>query len=308
MRGPLNVARPPQGHPVLFQAGSSEPGKELAARTAEGVFTRALFAAAGAGVLQRPEGPHDEVRPFARPSQGHARAQSDCWAHRGGGEGKVRLPAVPDPSRCRHRAADQCGRRLRPAAFPLDGPLPEVVDATYKKGSTTAFGNVLRWAREEKLTIRQLYQRFAGARGQRSLIGSAAQIVDEMEEWFLNHACDGFLVQPSHVPGGFDDFVALVSPSCRSAASSAPNMKGRPCAISSACRGPRAGTRRSDVRPDGAQPASCHSLNLAVTLARFAAHQASSLTNTLSLSLGLVGRISRISVGTSLRASVFGTA
>jgi alkanesulfonate monooxygenase len=102
------------------------------------------------------------------------------------------------------------GFDLRP--FPLDGPLPEEVDATYKKGSSTAFKNVLRWAREDKLTIRQLYQRFAGARGQRSLIGTPQQIADEMESWFLNHACDGFLVQPSHVPGGFDDFVALIIP------------------------------------------------------------------------------------------------
>jgi alkanesulfonate monooxygenase len=102
------------------------------------------------------------------------------------------------------------GFDLRP--YPLDGPLPEKVDATFKAGSSTAFKNVLHWAREDKLTIRQLYQRFAGARGQRTLIGTPGQIVDEMEGWFLNYACDGFLVQPSHVPGGFNDFVGLVIP------------------------------------------------------------------------------------------------
>ena len=70
----------------------------------------------------------------------------------------------------------------------------------------------MRWAREEGLTIRQIYERFAGARGQRTLIGSPARIVDDMESWFLSYACDGFLIQPSHLPGGLDDFVSLVIP------------------------------------------------------------------------------------------------
>ncbi len=43
MRGPLNIARPPQGYPVIVQAGASEPGRELAARTAEVIFTANLL-------------------------------------------------------------------------------------------------------------------------------------------------------------------------------------------------------------------------------------------------------------------------
>jgi alkanesulfonate monooxygenase len=96
--------------------------------------------------------------------------------------------------------------------FPLDGPLPEAVDQMLNASSSSAFRSVLRWAREEKLTIRQLYQRFAGARGQRTLVGSPAEIVAEMESWFLAFGCDGFLIQPSHLPGGLDDFAALVVP------------------------------------------------------------------------------------------------
>ena len=67
VRGPLNVARPPQGHPVLFQAGSSEPGKELAARTAEGVFTALYSMRDGAGLLQGPQGA-DAESTAARPT------------------------------------------------------------------------------------------------------------------------------------------------------------------------------------------------------------------------------------------------
>jgi alkanesulfonate monooxygenase len=76
----------------------------------------------------------------------------------------------------------------------------------------TSMRNVLRWAREEKLTIRQLYERFAGARGQRTLIGSPVEIADDMEEWFVNYGVDGFLVRPAYLPGGLNDFVDLVIP------------------------------------------------------------------------------------------------
>jgi alkanesulfonate monooxygenase len=212
VRGPLNVARPPQGHPVLFQAGSSEPGKELAARVAEGVFA-ALLSLPMARVFYRDlkgrtakygraaedlkimPGLNTIVgRTAAEAQEKHAYLQS------------LIHPEVGIELLC--NAVD--GFDLRP--FPLDGPLPEAVDATLKGDSSAAFRNVLRWAREERLSIRQLYERFAGARGQRTLIGSAQQIAADMEAWFLGEGCDGFLIQPSHLPGGLDDFVALVVP------------------------------------------------------------------------------------------------
>ena len=68
------------------------------------------------------------------------------------------------------------------------------------------------WAKNENLTIRQLYQRFAGARGQRTLIGTAAQIVDDMQAWFDGYGVDGFLFHASHLPGGLDDFVDMIVP------------------------------------------------------------------------------------------------
>ena len=76
----------------------------------------------------------------------------------------------------------------------------------------TSRRNVLRWAREENLTIRQLYERFAGARGQRTLNGTPAQIADDMERWFVNRGVDGFLIQPSHLPGGLEDFIEYGHP------------------------------------------------------------------------------------------------
>ena len=212
VRGPLNVARPPQGHPVLFQAGSSEPGKQLAARIAEGVFTALYSLPMAQGFYKDVKGrmanyarspDHLKVMPGLNAIVGRTDAEAK--------EKHAHLRSLIHPEvgiELLINAVD--GFDLRP--YLLDGPLPEAVDATLKEGSSTAFRNVLRWAREERLTIRQLYQRFAGARGQRTLIGSPARIVDDMENWFLNHGCDGFLIQPSHLPGGLDDFVSLAIP------------------------------------------------------------------------------------------------
>jgi alkanesulfonate monooxygenase len=67
-------------------------------------------------------------------------------------------------------------------------------------------------ARVEGLTIRQIYMRYAGARGNRTVTGTPQKIADEMESWFLGGAIDGFLIQPSYLPGGLDDFVTTVIP------------------------------------------------------------------------------------------------
>jgi len=100
--------------------------------------------------------------------------------------------------------------------YDIDGPLPEIPDHYGELSGQTSLRNVVAWAREEKLTIRQLYERFAGARGQRTLVGSPVDIADDMEKWFRGYGVDGFLVQPAYLPGGLDDFVDLVIPELQS--------------------------------------------------------------------------------------------
>lgn len=102
---------------------------------------------------------------------------------------------------------------LRP--YDIDGPLPEEVERHGTNAGQTAFRQILGWARDEGLTIRQLYQRFAGARGQRTVIGTASMVADDMQSWFDSYAVDGFLIQPSTLPGGLNDFVELVMPELR---------------------------------------------------------------------------------------------
>jgi N-acetyl-S-(2-succino)cysteine monooxygenase len=215
VRGPLNVARPPQGRPVIFQAGSSEVGRELAARTAEAVFTP-QHSLEGAQAFYRdlkgrmakygrsPE--HLVIMPGLNPIVGRTRREAE--------EKHRYLQSLIHPDVGLELLSNALADfDLRP--YDLDGPLPEAAYSVTPKGSTTSFRNVLSWAKEENLTIRQLYQRFAGARGQRTVIGTAADIVDQMQEWFVNRGVDGFLIQPSHLPGGLRDFIDLVIPELR---------------------------------------------------------------------------------------------
>ena len=212
VRGPLNVARPPQGHPVLLQASASEPGKTMAARFAEGMFTPLL------GLQQAQafyidvkdrlatfgrQRDHLKILPGLNPIVGRTMAEAqEKWND---------LTALIHPDVGLEVLSNAVGG-FDLTGYDLDGPLPEAVDATYKPTDSISFRNVLEWARNDNLTIRQLYQRFGGARGQRTLIGTPHSIADEMATWFLEYGCDGFLVQPSHLPGGLDDFVGMVVP------------------------------------------------------------------------------------------------
>ncbi len=127
VRGPLNIARTPQGRPVIAQAGGSDAGIELAAETAELVFGLASNIDRSRSFYATLEGPDGQVR--ARPgcSQGHARLRGQCRAHRGRSPGQGGLPARPAAPR--RRAADAVGvpggrssRRPARRAFP-DGTL-----------------------------------------------------------------------------------------------------------------------------------------------------------------------------------------
>jgi alkanesulfonate monooxygenase SsuD/methylene tetrahydromethanopterin reductase-like flavin-dependent oxidoreductase (luciferase family) len=96
--------------------------------------------------------------------------------------------------------------------FALDEELPSAVDTFITDGSPSTLKMVVRMAREQKLTVRQLYEQFAGARGQRTVLGTPSMIADEMEEWFTSYGVDGFLVQPAYLPGGLREFIEQVTP------------------------------------------------------------------------------------------------
>jgi len=209
VRGPLNTPRPVQGHPLLVQAGSSETGKEYAARYAEAVFTaqqtfeegKAFYDDVKARAARYGRTP-DEIKilPGISPIIGRTEAE----AH----EREALLNSLITPDYGVAQLSKLLDHDLRP--YPLDGPLPDV--GTYTEGAQSRFDLVTGLARRENLTIRQLIERLAGGRGHRVFAGTPEQVADQIEHWFTGGAADGFNIMPPTLPGGLTDFVDLVVP------------------------------------------------------------------------------------------------
>lgn len=208
VRGPLNVPRSAQGHPVIVQAGSSGPGRELAARTAEVVFTiqQTLpamqdFYADLKGRLPRygraPEEMHIMPGCFIMVGQSEAEAREKYEA----------LQALVHPRVGLSLLSNLIGG-FDLSGYPLDGPVPELPRTNAGQGHQNT---LLDRARREGLTIRQLYLATVGGRGHWELVGTAEQIADRMEERFLQGGADGFNIMPPH-PGALADIAALLIP------------------------------------------------------------------------------------------------
>jgi len=208
--GPLNVPPSPQGRPIVVQAGSSEPGRELAAATADVVFT-AQPSLASAQAFYR-----DMKERVAR--QGRApdslRITPGIFAVVGRSEGEAQdkfgtLQSLIEPKAGLALLGRMIGN-FDLSGYPLDGPLPELPETT--DGQRSRQQLLTQLAQGENLTIRQLYERIAGGRGHLTVVGTAAQVADQMQLWFENEAADGFNLMPPTLPGGLDDLLDLVVP------------------------------------------------------------------------------------------------
>jgi FMN-dependent oxidoreductase (nitrilotriacetate monooxygenase family) len=207
VRGPVNIARPVQGWPVIVQAGASDAGRRLAAETAEAVFTAQSDLAAGrafyADVKARMEKlgrARDDMKimPACFVVVGDSieearekRARLDSLVHYANAIGSLSIALGHDASK-----------------FDPDRPLPEIPESNASKSGRE---RAIALARKENLTVRQLAQRLGGYSGL-AMVGTPASIADEMEEWLTTDACDGFTIMFPYLPGGLDDFVARVVP------------------------------------------------------------------------------------------------
>lgn len=212
VRGPLNVARAPQGHPVVVQAGSSEAGKALAARTAEVIFTAqqttadavAFYADVKGRLAQYGREPDDlKIMPGVMPIVG--RTESDAR------DKFAELQALIDPAVGLAMVSTLTGG-FDLSGYPLDGPIPALPETNASKSRQVL---TLELARRENLTIRELYLRVAGARGHWQIVGTPAQIADALEERFVNYGADGYNVMPALLPDTLNDFIELVLPELR---------------------------------------------------------------------------------------------
>ena len=93
--------------------------------------------------------------------------------------------------------------------YPLDGPVP--IDELGPSGIRSLSAQLRERVKRQKPTIRELYKEVAGMGGF-CLIGTPSEIVDVMQDWYENDACDGFNITPTHLPGGCEDFVEMITP------------------------------------------------------------------------------------------------
>ena len=208
VRGPLNIARPPQGWPVVFQAGASDDGRQLAAETAEVVF-------AAGGSLNRSRDFYTDVKARAaaagRPA-GLPLILPGAFVVVGDTEAEARALHARLDSLVYWEsaiAALSIALGVDARAFDPDGPLPEDIPET--NASKSGRERVLALARGGRFTVRQLAQRLGGYAGL-SFVGTPAGIADRMESYLAEGAADGFNILFSHLPGGLADFCDKVVP------------------------------------------------------------------------------------------------
>jgi FMN-dependent oxidoreductase (nitrilotriacetate monooxygenase family) len=207
VRGPLNIARPVQGWPVIVQAGASEAGRQLAAETAEVVFAAGSnlanaqrFYADVKGRMRKigrdPE--HLKVLPGALVVVGDTISQAQAK--------RARLDGLVNYANAIASLSIALGHDA--SGFDPDGPLPEIPESNASKSGRE---RVIELARRENLTVRELAQRLGGYGGL-AFVGTPQSIADGMHEWLLTEGCDGFNVMFPYLPEGLDDFVARVVP------------------------------------------------------------------------------------------------
>jgi FMN-dependent oxidoreductase (nitrilotriacetate monooxygenase family) len=207
VKGPLNVARPVQGWPVIVQAGASEAGKQIAAETAEMVFgsgstleaARAFYADVKGRMAAAGRDPDSlKILPGCFVVLGDTEAEARVK--------KARLDDLVHPDSGLANLSVRLG--VDATGFDLDAPLPDLPETNASKSGQA---QIVDYARRTGATVRELARRVGGYGGLQ-MVGTAAQVADRMEEWLETRACDGFNVMFPFLPEGLDDVVDRLVP------------------------------------------------------------------------------------------------
>ncbi|HWK70584.1 MAG TPA: LLM class flavin-dependent oxidoreductase [Burkholderiaceae bacterium] len=208
--GPLTVPRPPQGHPVLFQAGASDQGRDLAARRAEAIYAVAYDLPAAQEYYRdikrrvREAGRGDPVP--IMPGLVAYVGSTDQEARAKQRELDELLPSADALRQLGMYVGRDC------TAWELDAPVPALPPLEQFSGPKGRYATILRIIETEQPTVRQLLGRLAAGGGHCTMVGTPERIADEMERWLMNEGADGFNLMPPSLPGGIDDFVDHVVP------------------------------------------------------------------------------------------------
>jgi len=213
VQGALNLPRSPQGYPLIVQAGSSDDGKELAARYAEAVFTaqqtledaQQFYADLKAQTRAAGRDPDTiKILPGIVPVIGATEAEAL--------ELDAELDRLIKPEYARLQLAQTL--RVAPEKLELDAELPGEISAddNLTEAAKSRYTLIVNLARRERLTVRQLIGRLGGGRGHRTFAGTPEQVADALQHWYEHGAADGFNVMPPVLPSGLERFVDHVVP------------------------------------------------------------------------------------------------
>jgi N-acetyl-S-(2-succino)cysteine monooxygenase len=210
VKGPLNMQRSRYGEPLIIQAGGSPPGQDLSARTADLVFAvvngdpasaKAAYDSLKTRIVKHGRAPGDvAILPGVMPIIGRTDAEAK--------DQLAKLQSWLSPTNALTLFSQRTGLDI--SGYSLDDPVPAIAPAN--QGHQTFSQTLLNMARREKMTIRDLYNVTAAARGHWVIYGTPKRIADTLEEWFEAERADGFVVMPAFFPGAFNDFVDLVVP------------------------------------------------------------------------------------------------
>ncbi|SFR28457.1 FMN-dependent oxidoreductase, nitrilotriacetate monooxygenase family [Lentzea waywayandensis] len=213
VRGPLNVPRSPQGYPLLVQAGSSEDGRDFAARHAEAVFTAqqtlqdaiAFYRDVKRRAIEFGRDPNEvKILPGLVPVIGSTEEEAHAL------DAELERLIVPE------HAARQLATLLRVDHLELDEELPaDLPEEAAIEGAKSRYTLIVELGRRERLTVRQLIGRLGGGRGHKTFAGTALQVADTIEEWHRAGAADGFNIMPAVLPSGLERFADEVLPILR---------------------------------------------------------------------------------------------
>ena len=212
VRGPLNAARPVQGYPVIAQAGASDAGRDLAARTGELIFTAAQTIEEGLEFtrdITARAARHGRSRDLFRVLPGVSVVTAPTEA-----EAYAKYDRLYDIREAGPRLAAMskfASLGIDLSACPLDEtvPLPDVIPETNTHRSRQKL--VVDLIRRENPTVRQLFRKLT-AGGHRVLTGTPQQVADDFEAWFSQGAADGFNIMFPELLGSVADFVQMVVP------------------------------------------------------------------------------------------------
>ena len=213
--GPLNVERPPQGYPLLVQAGSSEDGKTFAARHAEAIFTAHQT--------------YERAAEFYRDIKTRAKTVGRDP------DGVLVLPGIVPFIGSTEKEAAELARQVDelrvpeyglsqlawnfevdPSVFELDAPLPDFILARPKlEGAQSRSDLIIELAVREELTVRELLSRLGGGRGHFTFVGTPEQAAETIIAWFEGGAADGFNIMAPTLPSALETFIEHVLPIIR---------------------------------------------------------------------------------------------